>query len=636
MKKPLIIEPISFRPGRHPKGSKSFARYRWLIGLSIGLIFVLLMASVWFVFTAKQVVIRIEPKPDRIQIKPGFFAPKLATHYLLRPGEYRLWATKHCYQSLEQRFQVSNEKNQEIDLFMDKLPGKFSLKLHRSDQTSVSLDGARVFIDGREVGTAPITEMEVKSGKRQLQVRAENYQELQTGVIIEGCGHLQSFEFALVPAWSEVLINSVPQSAGVSIDGTLAGKTPLRIDLAAGTHQVEITAEGYKTWKTQLAVQPNQPQELDGIRLEPANGVLVLKSNPPGANVTLGKVYVGQTPAKLKVAADIQHEILISKPGYETVSRKLTVSSSEARETTVDLNPKKGLIHFMVEPADAELVVDGKSRGQVPSKLRLLAVEHQLEIKKEGYDSHRTQITPRPGFPQEIKIALSRSQSKELVPAPVIKTKTGYPLNLIRGQTFTMGSSRRQQGRRSNETLRTVKLVRPFYLGVREVTNREFREFSANHSSGAFKGHSLNRDEQPVVQVTWQQAAMFCNWLSAKESLPPAYVKKGDTLVAAEPLGPGYRLPTEAEWEYCARFDNNRATLKYPWGDKFPPPSKSGNYADISAKGLLSFYLEDYDDGYPLTASPAQFRANGVHLYDLGGNVAEWCHDFYSIYSYNN
>jgi formylglycine-generating enzyme required for sulfatase activity len=145
----------------------------------------------------------------------------------------------------------------------------------------------------------------------------------------------------------------------------------------------------------------------------------------------------------------------------------------------------------------------------------------------------------------------------------------------------------------------------------------------------------LNRDEVPVVQVTWEQAALFCNWLSAKDSLPPAYAKKGESMVAVAPMGSGYRLPTEAEWEYCARFGNGPGGLKYGWGNTFPPLPQSGNFADISAKDLLTSYLPAYNDGYPVAAPPEKFTPNPLQLYDMAGNVAEWCHDFYSIYPYD-
>jgi formylglycine-generating enzyme required for sulfatase activity len=279
------------------------------------------------------------------------------------------------------------------------------------------------------------------------------------------------------------------------------------------------------------------------------------------------------------------------------------------------------------------LYVNGALRGTVPKKISLIAVEHRLEIRKDGYKPYRTKITPRPGFPQELSVTLKKKLSAKGASAEIIKAVNGYTLKLISPAAFTAGSSRREQGRRSNETLRKVILKRPFYMGIREVNNKEFRQFLTNHHSGFFKGHSLNREEHPVVQVTWQQAALFCNWLSEKEKLPPVYRKQSDKLVPKNPLPAGYRLPTETEWEYCARFANNTASLRYTWGDTFPPKPGTLNVADLSAKDLLSRYLEKYNDGHPVTAPVASYTANALGLFDLGGNAAEWCHDYYSIYT---
>jgi formylglycine-generating enzyme required for sulfatase activity len=137
-----------------------------------------------------------------------------------------------------------------------------------------------------------------------------------------------------------------------------------------------------------------------------------------------------------------------------------------------------------------------------------------------------------------------------------------------------------------------------------------------------------------VVQVTWEQAALFCNWLSAKDSLPSVYEKSGSGVIVAKPTGAGYRLPTEAEWEFCARLRDNRVTAKYPWGEGFPPPDRAGNFADRSARDLLAATLKGYNDDYPVSAPTGQFTASPQGLFDLAGNVAEWCQDYYSIYSY--
>ena len=193
-----------------------------------------------------------------------------------------------------------------------------------------------------------------------------------------------------------------------------------------------------------------------------------------------------------------------------------------------------------------------------------------------------------------------------------------------------MGASRREPGRRANETLREVELRRPSYLSLGEVTNAQFRRFQAAHSSGQFSSRDLDADAQPVVRVTWEQAAEYCNWLSAQEGLPPVYVMRGGKLVATTPITTGFRLPTEAEWSRAARYPEGGA-LKYPWGASLPVPPASGNYADESARSVVSVVLQGYDDRFPVSSPVGSFRPNALGFFDLGGNVAEWVHDVYSI-----
>lgn len=631
----LKIKPLSFRLQRRGPAGGSIRHYRRFIGLTIGLAFFLLIIAAWFVFTAKQITIHIDPQPDQISISGSLIAPRFGGHYLLRPGTYTLHAAKECYFALEQPFEVGADKSQAVRFEMERLPGRISLQAHQSGDPTAPVNGARIIIDGSEVGITPISNLSVKAGPRVLEIQMDNYQDIKTEVQIAGCPQEQSFDFALIPGWSDVFISSIPVGAVVSVGGKPAGNTPLKIELPEGNHLLQISAEGFKTWQTQLTVKPNQPQSIKDIRLQTADGTLALQTQPAGANITIDEKFVGKTPLTVKLSANTEHEIRISKAGYENESRQVQVATGKMKKLAVDLKPMMGVIRFVVEPADAQLVLDGKNQGKVPRELELVAVSHQLEILKKGYKPYQTRITPRPGFPQEIKITLSRLKSEPTGPADVITAQNGYALKLVRPGPFTMGSSRREQGRRTNETLRKIILQRPFYMGKREVTNKAFRIFLAGHNSGTFKGQRLSQDDQPVVQVTWEQAALFCNWLSAKESLPPVYVKKGGRLVAAEPIGNGYRLPTEAEWEYCARFTKNQGALKYPWGNQFPPTSPSGNYADTSAQKLLPAYIDNYNDGYPVTAPVATFKANDLALYDLDGNVAEWCHDFYTIYTYN-
>jgi formylglycine-generating enzyme required for sulfatase activity len=138
-----------------------------------------------------------------------------------------------------------------------------------------------------------------------------------------------------------------------------------------------------------------------------------------------------------------------------------------------------------------------------------------------------------------------------------------------------------------------------------------------------------------VVEVTWEDAASYCNWLSAKDSLQPAYVESNGTLKAAVPMTDGYRLPTEAEWAWVARYEGGETAKKYAWGDSLPVAASSGNYADDAATGTLPSTISGYNDTYAATAPVDSFQANRLGIFQLGGNVAEWAHDHYSIYSSN-
>ncbi|MEJ2166720.1 MAG: PEGA domain-containing protein [Desulfobacterales bacterium] len=634
---PVEIKPIYFRPARTSRLSASRKALKWLLGIVVVAVMLLLCASAWFVFTARRVVIRIEPEPEKIVIRDGIPAPRIGGYFLMRPGDYELQAVKECFQPLAQRLTVADEKGQHFNFKMTRQPGRLTVQAHQADKSAVMIEGARISIDGKEIGRTPLSEAGVAPGPRRLSIEAENYKIGNTEIEVAGCGKHQEIDLALLPGWAEISLQSEPPGAAVLVDGQSLGATPLTMKLMEGEHNLEVRADGFKPWQTRLAAVAAQSRMLETIRLQPADGRLEVRTHPSGANVLLGGVFAGQTPLQLPLAADETHLIQISRAGYENVTQKVNLRRSEIKTLDITLKPIMGTINFVVQPADSELFVDGQSVGMVPPILQLVAVEHELEIKKQGYQAYRTRITPRPRYPQEIRIALKSlpSTAASSVPQQVIKAKNGYELQLIEPRSFVMGSSRREQGRRSNETLRNVNLQRPFYIGRREVTNKEFRQFMPEHNSGAFKNHDLARDDLPVVQVTWRQAALFCNWLSLQESLPPVYVLQGGRLTAADPPGIGYRLPTEAEWEFCARHAANKADLKYPWGDSYPPPAGAGNFADVSAKDLLTTYLASYNDGYPASAPPGKFKPNGRNLYDLGGNVSEWIQDLYAIYPYD-
>jgi formylglycine-generating enzyme required for sulfatase activity len=212
-----------------------------------------------------------------------------------------------------------------------------------------------------------------------------------------------------------------------------------------------------------------------------------------------------------------------------------------------------GVVRVATDPPDGEIYVDGTARGTAPQSIELTSVPHRIEVRKAGYATQTNTITPRPGFEQQVLVSLQTEQvARRAALSAQVTTQAGQTLVLVTSPgRFEMGASRREPGRRANEAVYEVNLQRAFYIGTKEISNKEFRAFDANHQSGTRDTFSLDDDGQPVVRVSWEDAARFCNWLSEKAG--SALPTRGERW-SASPMTMGYRLPTEAEWTWVARY----------------------------------------------------------------------------------
>ena len=363
-----------------------------------------------------------------------------------------------------------------------------------------------------------------------------------------------------------------------------------------------------------------------------------ISSEPAAASVSVNGVFRGTTPVTLALTADVEHRFRLSKPGYQHFDTELTLAAGEEKSLNARLQPEYGIVFVTARPADATLRVDGREVGQATQRLQLTTRSHSLEFSKPGYVSRTVRVTPRVGSSQNVDVTLltaekQRAKDRAAVTPAVITSPAGQSLRLVRPQgSFRMGASRRDAGRRANESSRLVELTRPFYLASTEVTNAEFRKFRSAHSSGFAEGESLNGDRQPVVNVSWEDAARYCNWLSSRAGLPPAYAEVNGRIQATQPLSTGYRLPSEAEWAYVARRHGRQSAQRYPWDGVFPPATVVANFADASIADTLANTVPDYNDGYRVSAPVGSFAARPAGFHDLGGNVAEWMHDYYAVY----
>jgi formylglycine-generating enzyme required for sulfatase activity len=200
----------------------------------------------------------------------------------------------------------------------------------------------------------------------------------------------------------------------------------------------------------------------------------------------------------------------------------------------------------------------------------------------------------------------------------------GIQLTLIPAGGFIMGSPGEDGEAFDDETpAHEVRITRPFYLGVHEVTQAQYAAamgnnpswFSANGGGhAAIAGHSSDR--HPVESVLWLDAVKFCNHLSETEGLTAFYEVEDQTVHVPNWRAPGYRLPTEAEWEYACRANSE---TRYSFGDDAAGLGKHGWY-DGNSDGRT----------HPVgLKSPNKFG-----LYDIHGNVWEWCWDCYGVRYY--
>jgi formylglycine-generating enzyme required for sulfatase activity len=620
------IAPTAFRRAAESAATQAEAGSHTTLRAVIGITLGLLNIASFLLFTSKSVKFEVTPgEVDSFDISGGWFRMPLGDRVLLRKGSYSVRASQKGYYDVSQTFEVGDEQNMTVEISMRKLPGFVTVATDPPTEAVVTINESRV-------GPAPFGPIELQPGEHGISVRAERFLPFEGVVAVPGLGQHEQVSVHLVRRWANVEIDSQPTGARILAGDQQVGVTPTTIEFLEGTHQISVVSDGYSAWDGTIVAVPNVDQALPIIRLQPANAKLLVNSIPRGANVMVNGRYRGQSPITLDLAPGVNYEIGLSKAGYGMTSRKVRLQAAASDSITVDLTARTGTLTVNVDPPDATVYVDGRARGTGSTTLRLSSAPHRIDVRKEGHESWSRNVTPRPGYPQTMT---ARLRSHEAIARDSValerNTAEGQVLRRVEGGTFTLGSSRSEQGRRANEVIVPVQITRPFLIGVKEVTNREFAKFRANHDSGADVHASMAGNNNPVANVSWPDAVQYCNWLSTREGLTPVYKEEFGEWVAIRPLPDGYRLPTEAEWVWAIRYQGGQGVLKFSWGKDWPPRKGAGNFAGQSASELVPTIIPRYDDGYASTAEGGKFGANAIGIFDGAGNVAEWVNDYYTV-----
>jgi serine/threonine protein kinase len=363
-------------------------------------------------------------------------------------------------------------------------------------------------------------------------------------------------------------------------------------DVLTGTYTV-LAQRGSRYVRQQVEIDREQPAT---VTLAFASGRVAVRSDPPGADVLIGGEVRGKAPLTLDLPVGDQE--IEARYGNWPVSRE-AVTIQRGENQPVDFDFRNGSVKITSAPGGATVVQNGVELGRTPLPIdEVQPGPVQYELRLAGYKPALVTGTVSPGTQAFLAARLEMKRS----PQP------GQPWQNSLGMKFIpLGA---------------------IYFSVWDARVSDYQAF-CDATGRAFRKPDFDQGPaHPVVLVSWIDAQDFCKWLTQKE------VQEG-TLEE----GQSYRLPTDAEWsaadclpaEGGATPEERDGKMRgiYPWGNAWPPPQGSGNFADKSAGRRGQKIIEGYNDGWVATSPAGAFPPNRLGLFDMSGNVWQWVQDGY-------
>ena len=470
------------------------------------------------------------------------------------------------------------------------------------------------FILNNKVLTS-LDNIKLKKGAHSYEITSNNHLTYKSNFEIEKYTDELLIPVILKKIDKSLQISSNPNNAKVFLNNAELGVTPLSINLDRSNNEIILKKAGYKEKKVKYFVDDNNKSEIKYLLDEDEN-LISLSSNPPSASVFLDDEYVGITPIKFPNIK--KGTIKIKKYGYRD---KLISPNNQTKTISTTLEKDMAEVQFSSN-VPAKVILNGRYIGSTPLKKDIQKIKHKISYEALGHRSIRESFEPLNDKVQIYKNLLTDKQASLIDSKNNSTNSIGSKLILMNPGSITMGSPKRESRRDINELQKKVKITKHFFISKNLITESQYKKFKKSSSASNL----------PVNNVSWIDAAKFCNWLSRKEGLDQFYIIKGDRLLYFNTKSNGYRLPTEAEWEYAAKSNNpTQGELIYAWGSDRQIRKLVGNIADQTTEGILANFVPDYDDGYLERSPVGSFRSNQNGLNDITGNLSEWVNDFYSI-----
>ena len=351
---------------------------------------------------------------------------------------------------------------------------------------------------------------------------------------------------------------------------------------------------------------------------EPAVSFLEISANITDTRVLVDGREIGSTPVTGITLSPGSHRIRVEKEGYEAYEKQVRAEAGRTFSMQVYLDkmkPRKGRLYVETDPRDAKVNIPGI--GRFYQGMELGPGRYMVVVSSSGYEAKELSVTVDAGEDKSLDIRLEKLISSALSVGDVWKDPlTDMEFVWVPAGCFQMGSPNSESGVYSDEGPVHEVCVDGFWMSKYEVTNAHYRNYKSNHDSKSYEGKSLNGKSQPAVNVSWEEAKAYSKWMTRKHSSMYEF-----------------RLPTEAEWEYAGRAGTT--TARY-WGNNPDDACRYANVHDLTSKLVYNFKYQYHncEDGYAVTSPVGSFTPNRFGLYDMLGNVWEWCEDIYSEDAY--
>jgi formylglycine-generating enzyme required for sulfatase activity len=448
--------------------------------------------------------------------------------------------------------------------------------------TSEPESGAMIFLNGLETGkTTPCVLDKLPIGEHTVTASLNMYSTEVKKVTLQQ-GEMKTLSFSLKPTFGTVLVHTSPKS-DIYISGVFKGNGEWQGRLSPGVYTFEAQIEGHRTAIVKQAVHIGVPLDLT-LQPIPRTGSLKITSVPIDATIKIAGKDYGTTPSTIRNMLIGTYTVELSLPGYATALEKVNIT--EEAISTVNVILQNGReVTILSTPNGTDLYIDDKLIGLTPYVVSLPFGFHTFRISKDGKKSEKQVNIAQSGGESSFTLSFDIKSFNETV------NGVSFDMIPIEGGSFMMGSN---DGDRDEQPIHRVT-VSDFSIGNTEVTQALWKAVMGNNPS-YFKGDNL-----PVDNVSWSDVQEF--------------IEKLNHLT-----GKKYRLPTEAEWEYAAGGGSKNRT----------------KWAGTDVESLLGNYAWYNTNSGDKTHDVATKLPNSLGLYDMTGNVWEWCSDRFGDYSIND